>query len=186
MMNLICKPFVFLRHGETPLNRDRLIGGRTDVPLTENGEQQARNAAPHLANHTWSCIAVSDKLRARQTAALALPGLPKLIVPDLRERDWGDLELRPYAEQPPYEQTPPGGESWDDFCARITGALNQLLQQYDTPLVVAHSGVFRVLNTLATGSPYGPRIGNAAPMWIMPGHSPGDWTIIPLDQRDGN
>ncbi|MCG8175149.1 histidine phosphatase family protein [Brenneria goodwinii] len=185
-MNLICKPFVFLRHGETPLNRDRLIGGRTDVPLTENGEQQARNAAPHLANHTWSCIAVSDKLRARQTAALALPGLPKLIVPDLRERDWGDLELRPYAEQPPYEQTPSGGESWDDFCARITGALNQLLQQYDTPLVVAHSGVFRVLNTLATGSPYGPRIGNAAPMWIMPGHSPGDWTIIPLDQRDGN
>lgn len=183
-MNLICKPFVCLRHGETPLNRDRLIGGRTDVPLTEEGEQQARNAAPLLARYTWSCIAVSDKLRARQTAALALPGAPKLIVPDLRERDWGDLELRPYAEQPPYETTPPGGEPWDDFCARVIGALNQLLQQYDTPLVIAHSGVFRVLNLLATGSPYGPRIGNALPMWILPDRSPDNWAIVPLAQRN--
>ncbi|WP_191091641.1 histidine phosphatase family protein [Affinibrenneria salicis] len=183
-MKLICKPFVFLRHGETPLNRDRLIGGRTDVPLSEDGEQQARSAASILARHRWSCIAVSSKLRARQTASLALPGLPQLMVPDLRERDWGDLELRPYTEQTPYEQTPPGGEAWDDFCARIIAALNQLLQQYDTPLVVAHSGVFRVLSLLSSGSPYGPRIGNAVPMWIVPADSPGGWTIMPLAQRD--
>ncbi|HDC4556801.1 TPA: histidine phosphatase family protein, partial [Enterobacter kobei] len=31
-MSIICKPFVFVRHGETPLNREKLIGGSTDVP----------------------------------------------------------------------------------------------------------------------------------------------------------
>lgn len=38
-MTLLPKPFVFVRHGQTPLNRDRLIGGRTEVPLTATGEQ---------------------------------------------------------------------------------------------------------------------------------------------------
>ena len=44
-MTLLPKPFVFVRHGETPLNRDRLIGGRTEVPLTATGEQQARSGS---------------------------------------------------------------------------------------------------------------------------------------------
>jgi probable phosphoglycerate mutase len=52
-MSLICK-LCFVRHGETPLNRDKLIGGRTDVPLTEEGEKQALAAAPLLSSWTWS------------------------------------------------------------------------------------------------------------------------------------
>jgi len=39
-MTIICKPFVFVRHGETPLNRDKLIGGRSDVPLTEDYQEK--------------------------------------------------------------------------------------------------------------------------------------------------
>lgn len=44
-MPIICKPFVFVRHGETALNRDKLIGGRTDVPLTEEGSGKRRKCA---------------------------------------------------------------------------------------------------------------------------------------------
>ena len=59
-MPLICKPFVFVRHGETPLNRDKVIGGSTDVPLTDEGEQQARSAAPILGRYDWNGVAVSS------------------------------------------------------------------------------------------------------------------------------
>ena len=183
-MTLLAKPFVFVRHGETPLNRDRLMGGRTDAPLTERGEQQARDASALLMPQPWSVIAVSPQQRARRTAALALPGAPVMVVPDLRERDWGDLEGRPLSEQTPYEETPPDGEGWHPFCTRVTDALNALLATHDTPLVVAHSGVFRVACYLATGTPYGERIGNVTPMWILPAAAPENWKMIPLEKMN--
>jgi len=179
-MSLICKPFVFVRHGETPLNRDKLIGGRTDVPLTEEGERQARAAAPLLSGWEWNGVAVSSLQRARRTLELALPGVPHVVVDDLRERDWGLLENRPIAELPPYESTPPWGESWEQFSTRVTGALNGLLEQYDLPLIVAHSGVFRVIRYYASGTPYGDRVGNVVPMWISPGQTEEEWQIVPL------
>lgn len=185
-MTLLHKPFVFVRHGETPLNRDRLIGGRTEVPLTATGEQQARDASLLLLNHAWSIVAVSPQQRARRTAELALPGVPLTPVADLRERDWGDLECRPLSEQTPYEETPSNGEAWRPFCIRVTEALNTLLAQYDTPLVVAHSGVFRVIRLLATGTPHGERVGNVAPLWILPGATPDDWKIIPLEKMNAD
>jgi len=183
-MPLICKPFVFVRHGETPLNRDKVIGGSTDVPLTDEGEQQARSAAPILGRYDWNVVAVSSLKRAQRTLELALPGAAHVVMPDLCERDWGDLENRPLAELTPYESTPPGGESWETFCTRVTDALNSLLEQYDTPLIVAHSGVYRVIRYHAFGTPYGDRVGNAVPMWISPGETPQEWQIVPLAERD--
>jgi len=183
-MSIICKPFVFVRHGETPLNRDQLIGGSTDVPLTETGRQQAKQAQPLLARFYWSGIGVSSLQRARQTAELAVPGAIYTTVDGLQERDWGNLEGRPWSEIPPYEDTPPGGESWALFVGRVTGAVNTLLSQFECPLIVAHSGVFRVLNYYAFGTPYGNRVGNVEPMWVLPGKVPEEWRIMPLSQRD--
>lgn len=183
-MPIICKPFVFVRHGETALNRDKLIGGSTDVPLTEEGELQAQEARALLGRYRWNGVAVSPLLRARQTAELALPDVPYTVFDDLRERDWGELERRPWTEQPPYEETPPGGESWEAFCHRVTGALNTILTQYERPLIIAHSGVFRVLRRYALGTPYGIRIGNVVPMWISPGQQPNEWRIVPLEEAD--
>lgn len=178
-MKLMNKPFVFMRHGETELNCNRVIGGRTDVPLTAIGKAQARQASLILAHTAWSCIAVSPLLRARQTASLAVVDAPQLIVTDLRERDWGDLELRPLSEQPPYEDTPPNGEPWTNFCARVIHALNELLSHYEQPLIIAHSGIFRVIRQQATGTPYGPRIGNASPIRIVPNN--GHWEMHSLE-----
>lgn len=183
-MSIICKPFVFFRHGETPLNRAQLIGGSTDVPLTEKGRQQAEYVQPLLARFHWSGIAVSPLLRAQQTAELAVPGGIYTTVNGLQERDWGHLEGRPGAEITPYENTPPGGESWETFLTRVTGAVNSALSQFECPLIVAHSGVFRVLSYYAFGTPYGNRVGNVEPMWILPGRILEEWQIMPLMQRD--
>lgn len=166
-----------MRHGETPLNRDGLLGGSTDSPLTALGEQQARDAAPYL-RRDWSLVATSQLRRARRTAELAVPGCAAVPFTSLNERDWGHYEGASLERQPPYEATPPGGESWTAFQARVVEILNGLLERHERPLIVAHSGVFRVIRTQLFGSPYGERIGNAEPVSIEP--TAGGWHIRSL------
>jgi len=178
---LLARPFVFMRHGETPLNRDRLIGGSTDVALTTLGEAQARSARPLLERH-WSRIVTSSRLRARQTTRLAVPKRQFDSLAGLDERDWGRLERAPLACQTPYLATPPGGESWDVFEARVVTALNAVLAVHPYPLIIAHSGVYRVIQRLIRGRPDGPRLPNARPLSIRPG--PLGWTLHLLGSHD--
>lgn len=171
---LLARPFVFIRHGETPLNREQRIGGRTDVPLTALGEAQARQAAAWLAR-PWSRVVTSTLQRAWRTAELVVPGYAVTRLSGLDERDWGLLEGAPLERQPPYTITPPGGESWASFQARVLAALNDVLAGDDLPLVVAHSGVYRVIRTQLFGSPDGVRLPNALPFLIRPG--PSGWQV---------
>lgn len=162
------RPFVFMRHGQTELNAAGLICGRMDPPLDEAGRQQALAAGKVLAELPFSCVAVSSAQRAIETAALALPGQAMLVFDGLRERDWGELEGRPLAEQCGYTETPPGGEPWQVFLDRVATTLACILEQHEQPLVVAHSGVWRALRALASGTPDGPRVANAAPVLVVP------------------
>ncbi|PXF29934.1 hypothetical protein WH50_17970 [Pokkaliibacter plantistimulans] len=176
---LLARPFVFVRHGETAPNRQGIIAGSTDVPLNAEGEQQARSASVLVSQQHWSVVAVSPMLRARQTASLLLPDASHHLIDDLRERHWGQLEGQPLAALPPYEQTPPGGESWSAFQLRVLQSLNLLLTQYELPLIVAHSGIFRVIRQAISGTPYGERIGNVQPLLIQP-DSQGGWQLLSL------
>lgn len=178
--SLIRKSFVLIRHGETPLNAAGLIGGITDVPLTERGRAQALAQAESLVPYQFDAVLVSPLRRAQETARLLFPKRPMRIVAGLAERNWGVLEERPQSMQPPYEETPEGGEAWIDFCTRVIEALNTILAQYESPVIVAHSGVFRVIWQLAKGSPYGDRVGNVAPYWICAGDKKQGWVIRPL------
>ena len=45
--------------------------GRTDVPLIEEGEAEARALAPVLAGHRFAGVLVSPLQRAQRTCALA-------------------------------------------------------------------------------------------------------------------
>jgi len=175
---LLARPFVFLRHGETRLNRERRIGGRTDVPLTAQGEDQARRASVWL-DRPWSRIVTSTRRRAWHTAELAVPGKSATRLSGLDERDWGRLEEVALDRQPPYESTPPDGESWACFQSRVLTALNGVLAGDALPLVVAHSGVFRVIRTQLFGHPDGPRLPNAIPFLIHPG--PLGWQVHPYE-----
>ncbi|WP_036184999.1 histidine phosphatase family protein [Marinobacterium lacunae] len=166
-LTLLRRPFVFMRHGETPMNAQGLICGATDVPLSTLGEAQAKSAE-WLQRKQWSLVACSGLRRAQHTAQLALPNQSAQPFNGLNERDWGALELRPLDEQTPYEVTPPEGESWPAFCRRVLEAMNRLLAGHELPLIVAHSGVYRVIRALQTGTPHGPRIANAQPVLIEP------------------
>src|SRR3954452_1588130 len=125
---------VLLRHGETEWSRLRKHTGRTDVPLTPEGEEQARHAARLVGAHPFALVLVSPFLRARHTAELA--GLGPLVTDDrLSEWDYGGYEGRTTpeiraSEGPawsiwtatiPAGATP--GESLQDVFARATSVL---------------------------------------------------------------
>lgn len=84
---------VLLRHGETTWSNQRRHTGRTDVPLTERGQEQARAAGGLLSELKLRdpLVLTSPRERAVRTAALA--GLTDTIVDDdLAEWDYGEYE----------------------------------------------------------------------------------------------
>jgi len=169
------KPFVFMRHAQTAFNHAKLMGGITDTPLNENGERQALAAKIFLAQ-SWSVVATSTLVRTQQTAALAVPNQSQIHLEALNERNWGALEGTPIKKSIVYEETPLNGESWGDFQHRVLSAINQLLERYHTPLIIAHSGIYRVLCQAIYTHPYGPRIDNATPYLFSP-KSNAHWNI---------
>jgi broad specificity phosphatase PhoE len=81
-----------IRHGETEWSLSGRHTGRTDIPLTEKGEQDARKLGERLRTTTFLRVFTSPMQRARQTCALA--GLTPVadVEPDLAEWDYGDYE----------------------------------------------------------------------------------------------
>ena len=119
-----------IRHGETASNAARVLQF-PETPLSENGLEQARRLGERLRGHEFARILVSDYARAHQTAEAVArtTGAPLEVDALLRERNFGDLRGRPYAEladegiQPFADgYDPPGGESWQVFHARVDEA----------------------------------------------------------------
>ena len=101
---------VLLRHGETEWSKSGRHTGRTDVPLTAQGEKQAQAAAPLLADRRIRCAWSSPAGRAVRTAELAglrLDGTD----PDLWEWDYGGYEGVTTAQ---IQEQRPGWSLWTD------------------------------------------------------------------------
>jgi hypothetical protein len=81
-----------MRHGETAWSLSGQHTGRTDIPLTEQGEQDARKLAERLRAVKFSRVFTSPLQRARRTCELAGLGEIAEIEPDLAEWDYGDYE----------------------------------------------------------------------------------------------
>ena len=81
-----------IRHGETAWSLSGQHTGRTDIPLTEHGEQDARKLAERLRTVKFSRVFTSPLQRARRTCELAGLGEVAEIEPDLVEWNYGDYE----------------------------------------------------------------------------------------------
>jgi broad specificity phosphatase PhoE len=81
-----------IRHGQTKWSISHQHTGRTDIPLTGEGEREARSVGERLRAISFSHILSSPMQRAQRT--FALTGLPNTaeIEPDLSEWDYGDYE----------------------------------------------------------------------------------------------
>ena len=176
---LFQRPFYFLRHGETETNAQRLVAGSLDTELTPVGRQQALDAAAILAKEPISAVYSSPLRRARDTAIPVAERLELqvIIIAELAERSWGVLEGQPRGSRM-RGVTPKGAESSRAFAQRILCALAKI--ESETPLIVGHSGVFRVLcRTLAIVETEAP-IANALPLRFEPLQDKG-WKLTQLN-----
>jgi probable phosphoglycerate mutase len=122
-----------IRHGETAGNAARVLQ-RPDIPLSPRGEAQAERLARRLAPAGITRILASDLARAAMTAAHLARATGVTVEYDARlhERNFGDLRGTAYAELgfDPFEPgyTPPNGESWEVFHARVDSAWARVRQ----------------------------------------------------------
>src|SRR3954470_21444020 len=100
------------RHGETAWTISRQHSGRTDIPLTAEGERVAREVlAPKLRETSFDLVLSSPLQRARETARLA--GFEPEIDERLREFDYGDYEALTTVE---IRERRPDWDLWRDGC----------------------------------------------------------------------
>ncbi|QSB22643.1 histidine phosphatase family protein [Curtobacterium sp. 24E2] len=81
---------VLVRHGETEWSKSGQHTGRTDIPLTDNGVEQAKRAGRYLADRSFALALSSPLQRARDTAHLI--GVDPELDEDLYEWDYGAYE----------------------------------------------------------------------------------------------
>jgi broad specificity phosphatase PhoE len=154
---------VFLiRHGATILTAEDRFAGATNVPLSDEGRQQARQLAGRLAEVAVTAVYASPLDRTRETAEiLAKPHrLPVEVRDGLREISHGhweemtrqNVEKKFPAEaaawdEDPYTCAPEGGETGLAVTARALPALLDIVRAHpgESVIVVSHKATIRLL-----------------------------------------
>jgi len=145
---------VLVRHGATAWSRNGRHTGRTDLPLDEGGEEQARIAGNRLEGRTFDAVFTSPLVRASETCRLAGFGDRAVVLDDLQEWDYGAYEGLTTAEI--REQRPgwqifadgaPEGESPEQIGARADRALSEITAmagEKSTVAIFSHGHFLRV------------------------------------------
>jgi probable phosphoglycerate mutase len=147
-----------VRHGQTEWSVAGKHTGRRDIPLTAEGEEQARKAGARLRPVSFAAVLASPLERARRTCELAGFGARAELVPDLMEWNYGDYEGRTAAEiratRPDwhlFRDGCPGGEALQDVVVRADRVVARLRSATGNVLVFSHGHLLRVLATRWAG-----------------------------------
>ncbi|MDG6927673.1 MAG: 2,3-bisphosphoglycerate-dependent phosphoglycerate mutase [Nitrososphaerota archaeon] len=158
---------VLVRHGESLWNKENRFTGWVDVPLTANGENEAREAGKLIreAGIEFNVAYTSQLDRAISTLTIIMDelGVKLPVIKDyhLNERKYGDLQglnkeetAKKYGQEQvhlwrrSYDVSPPGGESLEDTQKRTVPffrntILLDITQYKKNVLVVAHGNSLR-------------------------------------------
>lgn len=167
-----------IRHGQTKLNHSNALQGRSDLPLNENGKQQAASAGEWLAAKgiRFDRIYSSPLQRAVQTAELVAPGVPVTIDERLIEMDYGPYEGVDLKSPPPeiltffsdfeHNPAPDGMEQLSSVLARSASFLEDIKNVNGNILISTHAiamkGLLEVLTPESHGSYWSKYIGNCS------------------------
>jgi len=158
---------ILLRHGQSQWNLENKFTGWVDVPLSERGIEEARQAGRKLAGRRLDLVFTSVLHRAIETARLALEVAGLTAVPTARdaalnERMYGDLQgmdkdqarekfgaEQVHVWRRSFDVRPPGGESLADTAARVVpywvAAILPELRAGRNVLIAAHGNSLRAL-----------------------------------------
>ena len=149
-----------IRHGETEWSLSGQHTGRTDIPLTAHGEEEARRLAPWLKDIQFSVALCSPRQRAQRTCELAGMGALAKVEPNLAEWDYGDYEGQrspDIAKERPgwniFVDGGPNGESPQDVSARADRLINRLEALDGNVALFSHGHFSRVLTARWLGFP---------------------------------
>ena len=166
---------VLLRHGQSQWNLENRFTGWKDVPLTEKGIEEAKNAGQLIKknNITFDNIFSSVLQRANKTAEIAMNEAEMKHLfnnnqlnytkdQSLNERDYGDLVGLNKAEtadkfgkeqvhiwRRSYDISPPNGESLKDVVNRVSpyfeSNISPLIVDEKNILIAAHGNSLRAI-----------------------------------------
>ncbi len=149
-----------VRHGETAWSAAGKHTGRTDIPLTPEGERDGARLRERFAGQTFDRVFTSPLQRAQRTCALAGFGDRATDDPDLLEWDYGDYEGRTSREieagRPGwmiFRDGCPHGEAAADVGARVDRVIARLRAVDDRVIVFSSAHVLRVLTARWLGLP---------------------------------
>jgi 2,3-bisphosphoglycerate-dependent phosphoglycerate mutase len=158
---------ILLRHGQSTWNLENRFTGWIDVPLSEQGEEEARKAGEHLKATPIDVAYTSVLRRAIDTMTLALEAAGQTGVPfhghkAINERMYGDLQglnkaetAKQYGDEQvkiwrrSYDIPPPNGESLKDTAARALPYFHDVIlpevKAGKNVLVSAHGNSLRAI-----------------------------------------
>lgn len=174
-----------VRHGQTASSARSAYSGRSDIPLTETGREQARQAASALAGAGVDAVISSPLMRARDTAQVIadVTGVPLHVDARLTEVDYGPFEGldRDGASErlgapfeawraDPFGAPVPGMEPLNDALARARAATADALAAHAHPVIVGHQGILRIvlvaLGQIEPRDYFGTRLHEAQPLVV--------------------
>ena len=167
-----------IRHGKTDMNSRMLMQGRSDYPLNETGEEQAREAAKRLAEMNISIDKVysSPLVRALRTAEIIAPSAGIARDSRLIEMEYGPYEGMDLRNPAPEVMdffmdfanvpAPEGMEPLDEVVSRVGGFLEDIREEAEACNIlisthaIAMKGALEYLTPDSNGAYWPENIGN--------------------------
>jgi probable phosphoglycerate mutase len=151
---------VLARHGATEWSRNGRHTGRTDLPLLDDGREDAKRLQAPLAQRSFEKVLSSPLTRALDTCKLAGLGDRVELTDQLLEWDYGDYEGITTADickdRPGWNLWTdgcPGGESASEVGARMDSLIAELTEIDGDVALFGHGHALRVLATRWIGLP---------------------------------
>ena len=188
-----------IRHGQTALNHANALQGRSDLPLNENGERQAKEAGEALQRMgvVFDAVYSSPLIRAQQTARLIAGDAPMRIDERLIEMDYGPYEGLDLTHLPPeilaffgdfaHVPAPDGMEQLSSVVERAGDFLQDRCKAAGNILISTHAiamkGILEYLTPASRGAYWSKYVGNCE-VYVTEYLPDGTWTVPVRYQPD--
>ena len=154
-----------VRHGETIWNEKKLLQGRTDIELNENGRRLAKITGENLHDTAFDVVYSSPLVRAYETAQLIIGdrNIPIIKNDLLKELCFGSWEgqnmsmllkddnqdFKYFFKEPHLYRATKGGEALEHLCERaaafMTEYIEPLEKKAERVMIVAHGAINKAL-----------------------------------------